>query len=170
MNKKKENSLETAVNVKKIKLDDLDNGILEELKANCKQTWRELAKKLGVSPVTIMNRTKALEKNGVINGYTARVDYNKMGFELLGLVGITAPGTVYEKIAEDLIRLPEIDSAYATTGDYDIIAVFRAKDKDDFYRTVQKLYRMAEIHTKTYFAVALKEGYFPIPGAQEFKL
>ena len=169
MDKNKENKQKIAVNAKNIKLDELDELILDELKENCKQTWRELAKKMRVSPVTIMNRVKAMEKNGVINGYSARVDYNKMGFELLGLVGITSPGEAYDKIINELVELPEIDAVYATTGDYDVIAVFRAKTRDEFYKTVQKLYRMQDVRTKTYFAVALKESYFPIPGAREFK-
>ena len=49
------------------------------------------------------------------------------------------------------------------------MAFYRARDRSDFYRTVQKIYRLRDARTKTYFAVALKENYFAIPGTRGLK-
>ena len=136
MNKIKQKHNENAGEIKKIKLDDLDLQIVEELKENCKQTWRALAKKLGVSPVTVMNRVKALENNGIVMGYSARVDYAKMGYEFAGWVGISIPGQHYDAAMSELLKMPETDSVFATTGDLDIVAFYRARDRSDFFRTV----------------------------------
>src|SRR3989338_6382809 len=81
MNKIKQGLENREAQINKIKLDELDSAILEELRGNCKKTWRELAKKLKVSPVTIINRTRKLEKNKVVTGYSALVDFVKIGFE-----------------------------------------------------------------------------------------
>jgi Lrp/AsnC family leucine-responsive transcriptional regulator len=137
----------------------LDEDIIRELRINARQSWRELAKKLDVSPVTIMNRIRALEVDGVIRGYTVKLDYKKMGLELASFVGITVSGTDYDAVANHLLDTPEVSEVYATTGEFDLIAFFRAKNIDGFARIVQSIYKQHGVKTATYIAVALKENY-----------
>ncbi len=151
-------------------LDELDFGIVEQLRLNCKQTWRQLGRKLGVSPVTIVNRVKKLEARGAISGYSARINYSLLGFELDGVMGLNVAGTHYDGVVKELLADADVESVYATTGDYDLIAVFRSKDSRDLSRIVQKFYRLDQVNTKTYFAVNLKKDYLPVAvPAQQFK-
>ncbi|MFH0922519.1 MAG: Lrp/AsnC family transcriptional regulator [Candidatus Micrarchaeota archaeon] len=140
-------------------LDDLDQDIIRELRVNGRQSWREIAKKLNVSPVTIMNRIRALEDSEIIRGYTVKLDYKKMGLELASFIGITVSGTDYDMVANHLIETPEVSEVYATTGEFDLIAFFRAKSIDEFAKIVQSTYKQRGVKTATYIAVALKENY-----------
>jgi DNA-binding Lrp family transcriptional regulator len=170
MNKHKKIMSKKAEEVNKVELDDLDLRIIEELRANCKQSWRNLARKMHVSPVTIMNRVHALERNGVIRGYGVRLNYKKLGFEVASFVGISVPGTHFEKLSNDLTANPDISGLYAVGGDYDLIAFFRARNMDDLARIVQSIYRREDVRSHSFVAMPLKEDYEKTanpPGAEK---
>ncbi|MEK6905344.1 MAG: winged helix-turn-helix transcriptional regulator, partial [Nanoarchaeota archaeon] len=56
-----------------------DVEILNILVDNARLSAREVAKKAGVSAVTAINKIKELEKSGVIKGYSAEIDSEKIG-------------------------------------------------------------------------------------------
>jgi len=60
-------------------LDDTDRTILKELTANARATMQGMAEKIGTSRVTVFRRMDAMEKAGVITGYTVLVDWKKLG-------------------------------------------------------------------------------------------
>lgn len=60
-------------------LDDTDRTILKELTANARATMQAMAEKIGTSRVTVFRRMDAMEKAGVITGYTVLVDWKKLG-------------------------------------------------------------------------------------------
>ena len=65
--------------VTEIKLDEKDKQILKELQKDCKQTFKELAKKLKLPETTVKRRVGKLEKNKVIVGYHAVLNPRKVG-------------------------------------------------------------------------------------------
>jgi len=172
MNKIKKIPVQVANNANKIKpveLDDLDLRIIDELRENCKQSWRELARKLKVSQVTIMNRINALEKDGFIQGYTARVDPVKIGFEFAAFQGIQIEGLEFHKAIGELVTIPDAESVYATTGEFDVIVFFRARNRHHFAKVLQGIYTLKGVKSsKTYFAYALKENNKVVPPSQWF--
>ena len=52
-------------------------------------SFRELGHKLGVSTTTIQSRTSKLEKAGVIRGYSAIFDHEKIGFQLTAITEVS---------------------------------------------------------------------------------
>lgn len=60
-------------------LDDTDRTILKELTGNARATMQGMAEKIGTSRVTVFRRMDAMEKAGVITGYTVLVDWKKLG-------------------------------------------------------------------------------------------
>jgi len=68
--------------------DETDRRILLELRKNCRRSYRELSKALDLSPATLIERVKRLEKAGYILGYSANLDFLKLGYEFMGVVKI----------------------------------------------------------------------------------
>ena len=64
-----------------LEIDEIDRKILGELTADCRVSYRQLAKKTKVSIGTALNRIKRMEKIGVIKGYSAIVDQEKIGYQ-----------------------------------------------------------------------------------------
>ena len=60
-------------------LDELDQKILALLVENARYSYSEIGEKLGYSRVAIKNHVDALEKRGVIEGYTTIINPQKLG-------------------------------------------------------------------------------------------
>ncbi|NUN11034.1 Lrp/AsnC family transcriptional regulator [Candidatus Micrarchaeota archaeon] len=167
MNKKTEklnkNTEKSDKNIVFDKLDSVDLDILALLRENAKQSFRKIGKKLGISPVTVMNRVKKLEKNQVIQQYTVKTSYKKLGFGLEGVIIVNVPGTEYDEVVKQIIDVPEVFDIYATSGEFELLIFFRVKNLDDVQGVVHKIYRIPNVKTKTYFCVPLKKDYFKVP-------
>ena len=81
----KENSYTNSVYKERRKpLDNLDLGILNELRINANQPLRELADKLGAPISTIKERTDKMEYEGIIKNYSAQLNFLKTSLSLVG--------------------------------------------------------------------------------------
>lgn len=69
-------------------LDKIDWRILEELQNDGRIPLATLGKRIGLSQPAVSERVKRLESVGVIEGYSARVNYQAVGLELLAIARI----------------------------------------------------------------------------------
>lgn len=122
----------------KPQVDETDYKILEALIENCKLSYRDIAKKTGLNPMTVMNRIKKMEESRVIKQYSAKVDHNKIGLSVVAYVLINANYDVFQKkgvssqtIAESLVKYPFISCISTTTGRSDILIRVRARDVEE---------------------------------------
>lgn len=122
-----------------MELDEKDIKILNVLLKNSKQSFREIAKEVGVSVVTVLKRVREMEKNGVIKGYTAELDYEMLGYDVHAVIRIRiAKGKLFEverKIAVD----PHIFAVYDVTGDFDCVLVGKFKTRRDLDKFLKKI-------------------------------
>jgi len=63
-------------------LDKTDVKILKTLLENARLSNRQIAKKVNVSVGTVISKIKKMEIEGIINGYSATLDYEGLGYEL----------------------------------------------------------------------------------------
>lgn len=66
---------------KKENYDNKDNSILIELTKNARVPIINISSKIGLTPKTIISRIKKLEKSGIILGYNALIDVDKLGYK-----------------------------------------------------------------------------------------
>ena len=83
-------------------LDSLDKKILKNLTVDARQSARQLALKLEVSTVTILSRIKKLEKEGIVLGYTAIIDHERIGYSLTAVIEIIAKNDKIADIYEEI--------------------------------------------------------------------
>ncbi len=145
-------------------LDDLDKRIIEELCISSQGSYRQIAKRLGVHPTTLIQRIKNLEEQGVILGYRANVDYLKLGYEFMALVHIYVEGDVLD-VQGKIKAMDSVICIFDVTGECDSIAWVACKDRDEFSDLIK---RMLTIHgvkkTNTYVVLNLiKDPYQFIP-------
>ena len=65
-----------------------EGEIIAELQSDARQTNRALAQTVGLAPSTALDRTRDLERRGVITGYHAAVDLKALGRELQAFVSV----------------------------------------------------------------------------------
>ena len=123
-----------------MKLEETDKKILNIIVENSRLSLRQIAKQADVSVATVMNHLKNLEKEGIIRKYTAKLDYEKMGYDVEVMIEIRiSKGKLFEvekKIAAD----PNVFAVYDTIGAFDalVLARFPSRRKmDNFLKKIQ---------------------------------
>ena len=104
-------------------LDRHDVLLLTELQRDSRQTVQQLAAAAGLSSTPCWKRVKELEVAGIIRGYTALVDREKVGLSLcvLAELNLTRHNEDDVRRFEQAVASPEIVSCYATTGQADYV-------------------------------------------------
>ena len=120
-----------------MKLDEVDEKILKNLLVDARLSARQLALKLGMSTVTILSRIKKLENEKIINGYTAIVDYEKLGYELTAIIEIIAKKNKIVGIEEKLAKMENVCGVYDITGSTDTIVIAKFKERNELSQFVK---------------------------------
>lgn len=97
--------------------DATDWRILDALQAQGRASFTELAKAVSMSASAVTERVRRLEEAGVIKGYTAVVDPERLGLPILALVRLRYPTGNYKPFHDLLDTTPEIVEAHHVTGD-----------------------------------------------------
>lgn len=125
--------------VRVMDVDSVDQVLLRELQNDARQTNRDLAAKVGVSPSTSLERVRLLREHGVITGYHAAVDLNAIGRPVQALIAvrIRPPArAIIEGFREWAARLPETIGLFVTSGAYDFLLHIAVPDLDGVYAFV----------------------------------
>ena len=113
------------------RLDSFDRRILAALVENARATNVEIAEKVGLSEAPCLRRIRRLEADGVILGYTARLDPEAVGVGFVAYVTLVLDyitASTAEQFAERMAEIPEIVSCYIVSGGYDAILHVAAAD------------------------------------------
>ena len=137
-------------------LDDIDKNIIRILQDDARTSYREIQDRLGISIGTIHNRISKLRDNGIIEGYTLRLNNVKLGYKLSFLIRINCDGKFTEEILNDISRIPEVCSVFHTTGEQSAALICRFKDSEDVHKFIRQL-NDKEYVTRTNSNMILKE-------------
>src|ERR671927_1618895 len=113
----------------KLNLDKLDFQIIQEMMENAEISYADLGKKLFVSGGTIHVRIKKLQEMKVVKGTKLNVDIKTLGYDVIAFIGIyLEKSSLYDTVAKELRKIPEIVRLNYTTGNYSIFAEVVCKD------------------------------------------
>ncbi|WP_020578650.1 Lrp/AsnC family transcriptional regulator [Actinopolymorpha alba] len=98
-------------------LDDTDWRLIEALQHNGRASFAELARAVSMSPSAVTERVRRLEESGVIAGYSAVIDPDRLGFGILALVRLRYPTSNYKPFHDLLATTAEIVEAHHVTGE-----------------------------------------------------
>lgn len=118
---------------------DLDSEILRLLVRDSRQSYRELAKQLGISHVSVSSRVKAMEESGIIRGYTSITNPDKMGFYPLCLMISASQGGNLSKIGDDIAGHPEINVVMRISGDCELLALAMCESRESALVLLDKI-------------------------------
>jgi Lrp/AsnC family leucine-responsive transcriptional regulator len=98
-------------------VDPTDWRILEELQRDGRASFAELARAVAMSPSAVAERVRRLEETGVITGYRAVVDPERVGLQVMAMVRLRYPTGNYRPFHALLDSTPEIIEAHHVTGE-----------------------------------------------------
>lgn len=114
---------------KVVNLDEIDKKILSILMKNAKTPYTDIAKEIHVSGGTVHVRMNKMEEMGLVKGASLTVDYEKLGYDISAFLGIYLNNSsMYDDVASELTKIPEVVGAHYTTGAYSIFAKIVCKN------------------------------------------
>lgn len=113
----------------KLNLDKLDLDIIHHMMGDAEISYADLGKKLFVSGGTIHVRIKKLQEAGIVKGTKLSVDLKQLGYDVIAFIGIyLKESSLYDTVARELQKIPEIVRLNYTTGNYSMFAEIICKD------------------------------------------
>jgi Lrp/AsnC family transcriptional regulator for asnA, asnC and gidA len=113
----------------KLNLDKLDLQIISAMMDDAGISYADLGKNLSVSGGTIHVRIKKLQESGIVRGTRLNVELKELGYDITAFVGIyLEKSSLYDTVAKDLKKIPEIVRLNYTTGNYSMFIEIVCRD------------------------------------------
>jgi Lrp/AsnC family transcriptional regulator, leucine-responsive regulatory protein len=133
-------------------IDAIDRRIIGALRHDARISWRDLGQLVHLSPTSAADRVRRMERDGVIDGYTVRVDPAALGRTVRAVVDVSlGAGDQVDRFEVALAHRDEVTfAAYVTgTADYSIIVECEgAEGLDTFVRWLRADAGVARTETK----------------------
>jgi Lrp/AsnC family transcriptional regulator, leucine-responsive regulatory protein len=148
-----------------IDVEDTDRHIVTALVEDGRISYTDLAERVGLSVSAVHQRVRRLEHRKIINGYSARVDYDALGLSMTAFIAIrpidaSAPDDAPERLA----HLTEIEACYSVAGDDNYLLLVRVPNPVGLERLLQEIRSAANVTTRTTIVLSTPyEGRPPSP-------
>jgi DNA-binding Lrp family transcriptional regulator len=144
-----------------VDFDETDANILNALIRDARLSSRQVAKQCGISIGTVLSRIKKMEKEGIITGYSAMLDHEKLGYELTVLTEITVSKGRLLEMEKEIARIPNVCCVYDVTGLTDAIIIAKFKTREELSKFTKSLLSMPFVErTNTHVAfTTIKEDF-----------
>ena len=122
-------------------MEDIDRKILRLLQNNCRLSIADIGDKVGLSASACHRRISLLEKDRVIEGYAARLNGEKLGYNMTFYVEVSLESqndavlSAFEKAA---LARSEVLECYLTTGAADYLIKVAAPDTKSYERIYKR--------------------------------
>jgi Lrp/AsnC family leucine-responsive transcriptional regulator len=137
-------------------MDTTDYRIVDMLQKDGRATQLEIARAINLSQPATAERIRKLESNGVITGYTARVDATKLGKDITAFIGVTIEHPKYfENFAKKVLELPEILEAHRVAGQDSYILKVKTSNTKSLDQLLVETLRTIDGVTRTHTTIVL---------------
>lgn len=121
-------------------MDATDRKILALLVEDGRRTFDDIAGQVALSAPAVKRRVDRLRADGSLQGFTAVVDPQLLGYGTEALVELFyAPGVTLDAVTDSLRRRPEVVEAWSVSGEPDAVAHVRTHDNGDLERLIRQL-------------------------------
>ncbi|MCZ7397879.1 MAG: Lrp/AsnC family transcriptional regulator [Candidatus Methanoperedens sp.] len=148
----------------KVEIDETDRKILREYLKDARLSYREVARRVRVAVGTVMARTKRLETEGVIKGYTAVLDHEKLGYDLTAVTEITVSKGKLVEMEKEIAKLPVACTVYDVTGITDALIIAKFRSREELSNFTKSLLAMPFVErTNTHIVLTTVKEDFRLP-------
>ena len=130
-------------------MDTVDRSILSLLEADARLTYSEIGARVGLAASSVHERVRKLERRGVVKGYRAEIDFDKVELPITAFVSLAlrppTPNDIPAKVAE----FPLVESCYSVAGDNSYALIVRAPSTKALEELLDALRAKLEVVTKS---------------------
>ncbi len=124
-------------------MDSLDLNIIRELQENARISTAELGRKIGLSTSATGERIAKLEREGIIKGYSAIIDAEKLGQDISAYILVPVGSIPIDVMAEEIAALPQVQECHKVTGNACFMVKVRAGSMAELERVIDSINRAA---------------------------
>ncbi len=153
-------------------MDNIDRHTLKALQKDGRKKNYELAKETGLAPSTMLDRVKKLEDKGIIKGYRAVMDPEKLGLKAQGFACISLDRhrvKDIEILENEIKKIPNVRACYHITGRFDYLLHIVALELGDLGDLIKEklatIPGMGKIETFIVYAEVKPDQGWPIDAA-----
>lgn len=147
-----------------VRLDRIDRNILSALARNGRLSMAELANRVGLSKTPVQARVRRLERDGIIRGYTALIDHERIGEGHVAFVQVTLSDTrsaALNAFNEAAAGIAEVEQCHMIAASFDYLLKVRTADIAAYRRVLgERISSLPHVeHTSTFVAMeTVKDG------------
>ena len=123
-------------------IDEIDITILKEIQEDSRTSYRDIAKRLGLSVGTVHNRVKKMTGLGVVKSFAAVLDPEKLGFELTAIILMQVEGGHIVDVEKTISKSRSVIAVYDVTGDFDIIVIAKFRSLEELNAFIKEILKM----------------------------
>ena len=148
-------------------IDEIDLRILDMLQRNGKLSQAKIAGAVGLTTPSVNERIKKMERHGMIKGFVALLDHEKMGFPLTAYVDVALEHPRFEKgFIDDLEKLLAVQECHYVAGEYAYRLKVKAADPatlaDFIQRRLLALKGVSRVRTQVSLATKKESTLLPL--------
>ena len=150
-------------------LDQVDRVLLAELRADARASYAQLARQVGLSPPSVQDRVRRLERRGVLRGYLAVVGAEEAGLPVSALVSIYQTDSAErDEVATRLGKIDQIEDCWAVAGDEAFVVKVRVADVAALEAAIASIQRTKGVaRTRTTVVLSTRWEARPVPLPEE---
>lgn len=122
-------------------VDSVDKQILNILIRNGRTSYAEIAKIVGMKSPSVIERVKKLENMGILKGYTAKINYKALGYDILAFIGVSIDNARHIKDFENAMHTLDSDiiECHHVTGETTMRVKVITKNTETLSMLINKL-------------------------------
>jgi len=124
-------------------MDEKDKQIMKILKDDARAGYGDIGSKISLSEGAVRKRIKTLTDEGVIRKFTVKVSLAE-GAQAITLLA-TNPAFPTLEVSKKIRELPNVETIYEVTGEYDIVAVIAGMSVTEVNECIEKIRRVEGI-------------------------
>jgi DNA-binding Lrp family transcriptional regulator len=146
-----------------MELNGVDERILKGLLEDARLSSRQIAKNVGVSVGTVLSRIKKMEEEGLIKGYSALLDHEKLGYQLTVVTEITVSKGKLVEMENEIAKMPNVCGVYDVTGLTDAVVIAKFKTREDLGHFTKRLLALPYLErTNTHVVLTIVKENFQL--------
>ncbi|MGN0464273.1 MAG: Lrp/AsnC family transcriptional regulator [Acutalibacteraceae bacterium] len=147
---------------RKCSMDKIDAAILNFLQKDARISVKDIAKEVYLSSPAVSTRIERLRKEGIIKGYTAKIDLTKVGYNVTAYINLVMKPSLRSKFYAFVENVPNVLECSFVTGEYSMhmkTAFHNTRELDAF---ITELQRFGSTSTQVVFSTSIEQRAIPI--------
>ena len=129
-------------------MDTIDKKILQLLQENGRITVKEITQTISLTAPAVSERIKRLEKEGIIQGYTAIIDPRKLGRSIHAIINVSVQPTATATLLDLVKNEDMVVECHHVTGSYSYLVKIDAAEITDLENLIVKFQKMGATNTQ----------------------